>query len=385
MGQFESAIPEGRSHGDHILIASILLLTGLGLVTLYSASYAFSERFYKGDGLYLISRQIILGASGFVLFLICSKINLNLLRRLVKPIVLISIILCCMTFVPAFGVSKNGASRWVKIGGFTYQPSEMVKFALPLYLAHIFAKKGRNIGSLSKLIPPVLVTTFFALLINLQNNFSTALFLVMNALIIFYFAGIKFRYFLSAFFIVLPIASLLVLRKEHRLRRLFSFLYPELDPLGAGYQVRSSVLSLSSGGFWGKGIGQGTRKIASVPEIHSDFIFSAFAEESGFLGVLFYIFLFAIFAIRGYRAAMGNVKIFPRLLGLGLVTMVVTQSLLNIAVVSGAVPTTGIPLPFFSAGGSSLATTLAAAGLIVNISRTRDSYEYEPDPVPGEA
>jgi cell division protein FtsW len=156
-------------------------------------------------------------------------------------------------------------------------------------------------------------------------------------------------------------------------RRLISYIHPEWDPQGAGYQVRSSLLTIASGGFWGKGIGQGTRKIASVPEIHSDFIFSAFAEESGFLGVTLFFVLFSVFAIQAYRGACKSESAFRRLLASGLVTVIISQALLNIAVVSGSVPATGIPLPFFSAGGSSLATTLVCTGLIVNVSRQSSS------------
>jgi cell division protein FtsW len=195
-------------------------------------------------------------------------------------------------------------------------------------------------------------------------------FIALNALVIFFLAGIKLRFFFGAVMILLPISGLLILTKEHRLRRFISFIWPEWEPQGAGYQVRSSILSIISGGFWGKGMGQGTRKIASVPEIHSDFIFSSFAEESGFIGVLLFMLLLGVFAFRGYRAGLGAKKIFPRLLALGLVTLISSQALLNIAVVSGVLPATGIPLPFFSAGGSSLATTLLAAGLIVNVSGT---------------
>jgi cell division protein FtsW len=187
--------------------------------------------------------------------------------------------------------------------------------------------------------------------------------------VIFFLAGLRFRYFLAAAIMFLPVSALLVLTKEHRVRRFISFFMPDWDPLGAGYQVRSSLLTIMSGGFWGKGIGQGTRKIASVPEIHSDFIFSAFAEEAGFLGVLLCFILFAVFALQGYRGAFKSGSLFNRLLAAGLVTMIVSQTLLNVAVVSGSVPATGIPLPFFSAGGSSLATTLICAGFIANVCR----------------
>ena len=357
---------------DHILVASVLFLTGIGLATLYSSSFAFAERFF-GNGLYFISRQAALAGAGLVLFFIASHVKLDWIRGCVKFLVIGSIILCVLTFVPGVGVNKNGAARWIRIASYTYQPSELVKLTLPLYLAHIFDKKEEEIDKFSSgILPPVMITAIFFLLIYLQNNFSTAVFLAANALFVFFIAGVRLRYFFSAIVMLLPLSSLLILTKEHRLRRLISFINPEWEPQGAGSQVRSSLRSIISGGFWGKGIGQGTRKIASVPEVHSDFIFSSFAEESGFLGVMLFCLLFAIFAARGYRAALGIGKTFSRLLGCGLVTMISSQALLNIAVVSGAVPAPGVPLPFFSAGGSSLAITLIIAGLIVNISRNRE-------------
>ncbi|MDR1240074.1 MAG: putative lipid II flippase FtsW [Treponema sp.] len=359
---------------DHALAASVFLLTGVGLVTLYSSSFAFGQRFF-GDGLYFISRQLVLGGAGLVIFFAAARINLNLVRKLMKPLVIGAVLLCALTFVPGIGVSKNGASRWIHLGAWTYQPSELVKLVLPLYLAHIFDKKKDSLDSFgSGVLPPVMITALFFMLIYLQNNFSTAVFVAVNALVIFFLAGVRLRYFFAAIVMLLPLSSLLILTKEHRLRRLISFIWPDWEPQGAGYQVRSSILTIASGGFWGKGIGQGTRKVASVPEIHSDFIFASFAEESGFLGVLLLFILFAVFAARGYRGALRADSVFKRLLCCGLLTMILSQALLNIAVVSGSLPATGIPLPFFSAGGSSLATTLIMAGLIVNVSRREEAY-----------
>jgi cell division protein FtsW len=292
------------------------------------------------------------------------------------PLVLGTGLLCLLTFVPGIGVTRNGAARWIRIGSQTYQPSELVKVVLPLYLAHLFGKKEEEerMDSLrSGVLPPALITAIFFLLIYWQNNFSTAVFIAVNALAVFYLAGVKLRYFFGAAVILFPLSTLLILTKEHRLLRLISFIRPEWDPLGAGYQVRSSILTIASGGFLGKGLGQGTRKIASVPEIQSDFIFSSYAEESGLLGVLLFYLIFIVFSIQGYRAALGARDMFRRLLACALVTMICSQALLNIAVVSGVLPATGIPLPFFSAGGSSLANTLMTAGLIVNVSRRREA------------
>ena len=350
-------------------MATVFLLTGLGLVTLYSSSYAFARKFFS-DGLYFISHQVRLGIAGVILLFIASVIDLELLRKFIKPLVLGCILLCVLTFVPGIGVQKNGASRWIGFGSYTFQPSELVKLVLPLYLAHILEKKKDDIDIVFRgLIPPALITGVFFVLIFLQNNISTAIFLALNALIMFFLAGVKFRYFISAVLMFVPTAALLILKKEHRVMRFLSYIQPEFEPLGAGYQVHASILTISSGGFWGKGIGQGTRKISSVPEVHSDFIFSSFAEESGFLGIILFALLFAVFAVRGFSSSMRNEKPFNRLLGCGLVTMILSQVLLNIAVVSGSLPATGVPLPFFSAGGSSLLTTMIMAGLVLNISR----------------
>jgi cell division protein FtsW len=377
-----------KPYFDHVLIASVFLLTGIGLVTLYSASYAFGVRFFK-NGLYFISRQIAYCGLGMGLFLIASRFPLELLRRLIPSFVLGAILLCLLTFVPGLGVMKNGAVRWISLGSYTYQPSELVKVILPLYLAHIFDKKQERIEALaSGALPPVLITGLFFILIYMQNSFSTAIFIALNGLFLFYLVGIRIRYFIGAALILLPLSGLLILSESYRLLRLLSFIWPNWEPQGAGYQVRASLLTISSGGFLGKGLGQGTRKIASVPEIQSDFIFSSYAEEFGYLGILLFFLLFAIFTIRGYRAAMRAEDGFRRLLAAGLVTMISSQALINIAIVGGILPATGIPLPFFSAGGSSLATTLLAVGLIANVSRSaagpalssmKDSGEYPPD------
>ena len=361
-------IDKERSKTDYILIGSVFLLLGLGLVTLYSSSYLNAQRRFE-DGLRFISRQAILGLAGIVCFFLASVINPEQIRKFIKPLVFFTVILCVLTFVPGIGVTRNGSARWIGRGSITFQPSELVKFVLPLYLSHLFDKKKENIDSLPRgILPPVIISgLFFALIIG-QNDFSTATFLACNAFFMFYIAGIKLRYVFSAIVMFVPIVAFLIFREEHRLMRFITFLNPGFDPRGASYQVGSSISAISSGGFWGKGMGQGIDKIASIPEIQSDFVFSAYAEEAGFLGVMLFCFLFGFFAVRGYMASMRNENSFNRLLGTGLVTMIVSQALLNIAVVAGALPATGIPLPFFSAGGSSLVVTMIMAGFIVNVS-----------------
>jgi len=353
----------------HIFNILVIILLGTGLVTLYSASFSFCVRLY-GNGNHLIIRQLIFAAVGIALFFVFSRIKFSLLRKLTLPLVLLTVVLCILTLIPGIGVEKYGAWRWIKIGPNTYQPSELVKFVLPLFLAHVLDKRKDNLDNfISGVMVPIIITGLFFGLIYIQNDFSTAFIIVLNAMIIFYLAGMRFRYFFAAIAMMVPISVLLVFTKEHRVKRLISFLRPEWEPLGAGFQVNASKAAIASSGFWGKGIGEGTQKIANVPEIHSDFIFSSYVEETGFLGILFFFILFSLFAFFGYRAAWKSRTFFGRLLAVGLTTMVVSQALLNAAVVSGALPATGIPLPFFSAGGSSLLTCFICAGLIANVAR----------------
>jgi len=366
----------------YLMYLCVILLLGTGLVSLFSASYAFAERFFY-DGYYFIKRQLIVGCAGIVLFIFFSKINLERFRKFIIVFVGLAAILCVLTLIPGIGVERYGASRWIEVASFSYQPSEMVKFVLPLYLAHLLDKKANNLDNFhSGVLPPVLVTGIFFIFIYLQNNFSTAVFVLFNAMVIFYLAGTRYRYFLGVTAIIIPVSSLLIFTKEYRVRRLLSFIRPEWDPLGAGFQVNASRDAIISGGLLGKGIGEGTHKIASIPEIQSDFIFSAYVEETGFIGILLFFAMFAAFAVLGYGAAWKCETVFGKLLAAGLTTMIVSQAFLNTAVVCGALPATGIPLPFFSAGGSSILTTLIGAGLIANVARkggstsARTNYMY---------
>ena len=369
MYQLDAERTQNQKTHVHLFYFSVMILLGIGFVTLYSASYAFAQRLFN-NGNFLIIRQSLFGAAGIAAFFVLSRISLEFVRKLILPLIIFAAVLCLLTRVPGIGVELNNATRWIEIGEFTYQPSELVKFILPLYLAHILDKKADKLGELySGILPPVIVTGIFFFLIYIQNNFSTAVFIVFNAMVIFFLAGIKYRYFFAAIAMIIPASALLVFTMEHRVRRLVSFIRPEWEPLGAGFQVNSSRDAIISGGFWGKGLGEGTRKLGSIPEIQADFIFTAYAEETGFIGIIFFFVLFALFAFLGYRAALKSETIFGRLLAAGLTTIVVTQTLLNTAVVCGALPVTGIPLPFFSAGGSSLLTTLVCAGLIANVAR----------------
>jgi len=363
---------------DHIFIATCILLAGVGLATLYSASYAYADRWFNGDKLHFVKRQFFLAVSGFLMFFVISRINTETIRRMIMPLVVIAIVLCIMPFIPGIGGEINGATRWIKIGSFSLQPSEFVKLILPMYLAHIFDKKQDLLDDFKRgVLPEVIITLIFFILIFLQNNFSTALFVAVNALAIFFLAGVRFRYFISAAIMLIPISALLIMTKEHRLLRIKSFINPELDPLGANYQVLKSIESIESGNFWGMGLGQGVHKISDILYVYSDLIFASLAEESGFIGVMLFALCFGVFAVRAYRIACRADSLFNKLLVCGLTTSIISQTLLNIAVTAGIMPVTGVPLPFFSAGGTSLVSTLTASGIIANVSRCRGKAENQ--------
>ncbi|GHV67490.1 cell division protein FtsW [Spirochaetia bacterium] len=371
---------------DHLLIASVILLIGLGLVYLYSASWVPSERISRISGreYSFIYLQVLYALIALPVFLFATWINLDFFRR--RGVILVMLVLtavfCMLPLVERFGGNKNGASRWINLSlrlsdsaNISFQPSELVKVVLPLYLAHYFDWKKDLIDHFSRgILPPVLVTMIFFGLIILQNNFSTAMFIVVNALFIFFLAGVRIRFFIGALVIVLPLGALMILIAPHRVSRIANWsqwiLERRWDTLAGGYQPRNSLAAIRAGGFWGRGIGQGTGKLTSIPEVQSDFIFSAYAEETGFLGVLILFALFAFFALRSYRAAMGQEETYRRLLAFGLASLILSQALINVAVAVAALPTTGIPLPFFSSGGSSLMITLIMAGLLINLSRT---------------
>lgn len=358
---------------DTTLLILLILIVGVGLGTLFSASYYYGGKRFD-DPFYFFFRQMSFVGIGGVLAFIASRIPLNGLIKKTPLLLGITFILMLATFIPGLRHSIMGANRWISLAGYTFQPSELVKLTLIVYLSAIFSKKNDRLDDVvNSIIPPLLVVLFFTALIYLQNDFSTAFFVIMVSLLLFFVAGIKFRYFLFLFSIVLPLASILVLTKEYRVRRVIAFLDPNSDPIGTGYQVIAAQNALASGDFWGRGFGMGTEKFGGLPEAHSDFIFAVFAEEMGFIGVVFAIVLFLALAVRGYALALQYEAHdrFSFMLSLGLTSCLVFQALVNMAVVAGMLPATGLPLPFFSHGGSSMVVSLIMAGLLLNLSRNR--------------
>ena len=362
-----------HNSGDFVLIVLMVLLAGIGVSALFSASYYYGNYKFHSSG-YFLNRQLVFMLIGSFFAFVVSRIPLTFIVRIIPLLLLVSFVLMLATFTPGVGREILGGRRWIVISGISFQPSEFVKLTLILYLASIFGKKQEKIHDFINIIlPPLVIVSIFTVLIIAQNDFSTAAFVMIISLIIFYVAGVKYGYFVFIFSAIIPFGLILLFSKEHRVRRIISFLDPGSDPSNAGYQFLSARRALSHGGFWGTGIGLGSQKLGGLPEAHSDFIFAVIGEEAGILGIIFVIVLFLALSVRGYTLALkfreGN--LFAYFLSFGLTTSILYQALINMAVVSGIIPVTGIPLPFFSHGGSSIIVTFIMCGLLLNISRNQ--------------
>lgn len=362
---------------DFVFILLVLFICGLGMTTLFSGSISYGQRIFD-DPMYFVKRQAVHLSIGLVSMFILSVINLQFIRSQLPKLVVITFILLLLPFVPGIGVTKNGASRWIGFGSFTFQPSELVKMTLMLFLANLFSKKHDRLNEPAvSIYPAALLTLVLIMIVYLQNDFSTALYLIVCALCVFYVAGVGVSWFLRLGLLVIPLVSLMILTKEYRVERLLSFIDPERDPLGAGYQVNAALEALREGGLWGRGLGNGIRKVSSIPEVQSDFIFAVWAEETGFVGVIFFFLIIAFFLYRAYRISLLSADRFKSLLAFGCATLILFQIIMNVGVVVRFFPATGIPLPFFSSGGSSLLITLSLCGLIINVSRCGPEGEIQ--------
>jgi cell division protein FtsW len=356
-----------RQTGDFILILLLVLLAGVGISLLFSGSYAFSGRVYDNP-FFLVSRQILFLAAGTLVAVILSIVPLELFRSAMPVILLATLVVSLLPFVPGLGVQVLGSRRWISMFGLSLQPSELMKLSLVLYLSSYFSKEGRE-RTLNELIPPFIVIALFSGIIYMQNDYSTAVFILLLGLAMLFIVRVRLIHFFLLSLFAAPISVFLLFTREHRVQRLLTFLGFSSDPAGAAYQIANSQSAFVSGGLWGKGLGRSAAKLGPLPMAYSDFIYAVIGEETGFFGALFVLALFGALAWRGYRIAWEAEDGFHSYLAFGVTTTIVFQALLNMTVAVGLVPTTGITLPFFSAGGSSLAITLAMCGLLANVSR----------------
>jgi cell division protein FtsW len=353
---------------DKWLFAATTGLALFGVVMVYSASAIIAAK-ENSNQFFYVMKQGIFVFIGFLAMLLMMQFNYQLLknRRLVYGLLIVTTI----GLLAVFGFSSsNGAHRWIKLPGISLQPSEVSKLALIIFLAYFLEKRAGEEGDFWRtFVPCGVVTAFLAGLVVIEPDLGTAMMLAVIFVVVIYTAGARVKHLALAAAPALVVAAGLLIFVPWRLRRLVTFLDPWADPQGSGFQVVQSLIAIGSGGIDGLGFAQGKQKMLFLPFAHSDFIFAVVGEELGLVGALAVVAMFALFLWRGVRTALLAPDRFGMLLSLGIVTSIVAQALFNISVVLSLVPTKGIPLPFISYGGSSLVPTLAAVGILLNVSQ----------------
>ncbi|AIC94918.1 MULTISPECIES: stage V sporulation protein E [Shouchella] len=358
-----------RQAPDYILIVATIVLLSVGLIMVYSASEAWATYRFN-DSLFFAKRQLFFGSVGVLLMFFISRVDYWTWRTYSKLLLIICFILLVLVLIPGVGLVRGGARSWLGIGAFSIQPSEFMKIAMIIFLANFLAVNQKRIVLFRKGLLPALAFVMVAFgMIMLQPDLGTGTVMVGTCVAMIFIAGARVKHFMGLFLIGVAGFVVLIISAPYRIKRITSFLDPWADPMESGFQIIQSLLAIGPGGLLGMGLGESRQKYFYLPEPQTDFIFAILAEELGFLGGLFVLLLFGIIFWRGVRIALGAPDLFGSFLAAGIVTMIVIQVMINIGVVTGLMPVTGITLPLLSYGGSSLTLMLMSIGLLINISR----------------
>jgi cell division protein FtsW len=352
----------------------LLAVTGLllvGVTMVLSTSYLYAdERF--ADGTYFFRKQLIALGAGVVGLLACSLLSAPVYRRLAYPLLAATLVILVLVVIPGIGELRGGARRWLMFAGFGFQPAELAKLTLVIYLAHSMAKKEEKIKNFAVGVVPHLIVTGICLgLLLLEPDFGTALILAMLLYSMLFIGGVRISHLLATGLAALPALIYVMITAPYRVRRLVSFLDPWSDPQNTGFQVIQSLIAFGSGEFLGRGLGEGRQKLFYLPEAHTDFVFSVIGEEMGFLGAVAVLVLFAVIVARGLRLTSKIEDPFEQYLAFGLTVLLGMQAMIHMGVVMGIMPAKGLVLPFISYGGSALVTNLMEAGILLGLSRRR--------------
>lgn len=356
------------------IILILLTLLGIGTVMIYSSSSIYAWNL-KGDSFFYFKRHLFYLLCGFILMSFSMAVSHDLLQKLAKPLFLLSLFLLFLSLIPGFSREVAGARRWIRIGSFGFQPSELVKITFILYFTDFISRHKNTINDFFYgLVPSLIALGIPTLLILLQPDLGTAISLICVAVIMLFSAGLNYRYFLLPGILSLPVLYLLVYNVPYRRARILAFLDPWSDPAGKGFQIIQSQIALGSGGLFGQGLGQGKQKLFYLPAAHTDFIFSVIGEEMGIIGAIALILLFILLLWQMIKIVRFNNDVFLRFLSIGIVSSIALQVVINIGVSIGMLPTKGLPLPFISYGGSSLVFDMTAIGLLLSASRKKEVY-----------
>lgn len=361
---------EGLAVDKWILLAVVALLA-LGMTMVLSTSYLYSQERYA-DGTYFFRKQMIAMGAGTLLLIVFSLLPPALYRRFAYPLLAGTFIILLLVLIPGIGAARGGAKRWIMLAGFAFQPSELAKLAMIVYLAHSMAKKETMIRTFCVgVLPHFIVTGAFAVLLLLEPDFGSVLILTMLLYFMLFIGGVRMHHLLATGLLALPLLIYVMTKAEYRLRRLMSFLDPWSDAAGSGFHVIQSLIAFGSGQLTGRGLGESRQKLFYLPEAHTDFVYSVIGEELGLLGALLVLALFGVIILRGFRLSARIEEPFDQYLAFGITVLLGLQALIHMGVVMGLMPTKGLVLPFISYGGSAMVLNLMEAGILLGLSRRR--------------
>ena len=358
---------------DYILLIAVLLLVSFGVLMVYSSSTVWAE--YKFNDPYkFLKNQALFFFIGIIGMYMLSKIDYKIYKKYANWILLICFILLVLVLIPGIGVVRNGSRSWFGIGSFGIQPSEIAKIGLIIFVAKYLSNNQNEMRKIIKGVLPIfLVIIVFFLLIMLEPDFGTGMVIVMTLIAMIFVSRVKISFFVKIGLIGLLGIVALIIAAPYRMARIVSFLNPWSDPLGSGFQIIQSLYAIGPGGLFGLGLGNSIQKHFYLPEPQTDFIFSIISEELGFMGVLIISIFFMIIFYRALRISFFSKDLFAKYLSFGLIFGIIFQTILNLCVVVGLIPVTGVTLPFLSYGGSSLLITMFSMSILLNISK----YNYE--------
>lgn len=352
---------------NNLFFFTVLILMGIGIVMVFSSSSLIAVKRYD-DGYYFLKKQAFFAFAGIILLLRFMRLDYRLLRDKVYPILGVSLVLLILVLIPGIGVKVGHARRWFRIYGFSFQPAELAKLAIIIFLAYSLEKKEKHIKSFSiGFLPHIALAGLLFCLILLQPDFGTAVMIALIVFVLLFAAGVRTSYLVGTGTVAACGFLMLILCTGYRLKRLLTFLDPWSNPRGAGYQITQSLLAFGSGGFWGMGLGNGRQKLFYLPEPHTDFILSVIGEELGLIGIFAILVLFFLLLNSGIMISLKARDLFGTYLGLGITSLIGIEAVVNMGVVMGLLPTKGSTLPFVSYGGTSLVIKLMCVGIMLNI------------------
>lgn len=368
-------------------LLNVLALLGIGVVMVFSSSAIRVLPGMESDPFVFIKRHLMFLGLGLGAMAVLARVDYAIWQKLARPLYLLGLVLLVLTLIPGIGTEYNGARRWLRFGGFGFQPSDFAKFALLVAAATYASVRKDELGSIRRgFVPACIFVGIYAVLTMAQPDFGTSLFLAASSFLVLICGGLRMRHLLLVGALMLPVASLVMYSKfEHVQTRIMVFLDPQADPRGKGHQVNQSLIAIGSGGVEGQGLGNSTQKLYYLPEQETDFIFAVLAEETGFLGSLVTLALFASLMLIGVHVARRARDRFGTLIATGFTGAVGLQAAINIAVVTASVPTKGIGLPFISFGGSACFFYLCGVGLVLSVARRCVSAEQAEQLIRAEA